>query len=218
MSATVEAAENTAGATPVVSVEKTPAEEVEEDGDEGGADAAPEEEATAVFKPLVDLAEVDVVSGEEHEETIFKLRGKLYRYTETLLDKGSGKKQWIERGVGEIKLLKNRENQQQRFLMRQEKTLKLIVNAMIDPRIKMTKMDSNDKTWVWSCFDFSEAQIVEEVFAFKCANVEDAASFKESFDKACAEMIKVFAGADAAPDSSVDAVSASLSALAPAKE
>lgn len=63
--------------------------------------------------------------------------------------------------------------------MRQEKTLKLIVNCLIDPRIRMTKMDSNDKTWVWTCYDFSEAEIVEEVFAFKCTSIEDAATFKE---------------------------------------
>ena len=70
-----------------------------------GDETAPEEEATAIFKPLVSLEEVDVKSGEETEETLFKMRGKLYRYTETLLDKGSGKKQWIERGIGDIKLL-----------------------------------------------------------------------------------------------------------------
>jgi hypothetical protein len=63
--------------------------------------------------------------------------------------------------------------------MRQEKTLKLIVNCLIDPRIRMTKMDSNDKTWVWTCYDFSEAEIVEEVFAFKCTSIEDATTFKE---------------------------------------
>jgi hypothetical protein len=82
MSAAVEAVESTVVVTPEVAVVKAPADEAEEDGDEGGGDAAPEEEATAVFKPLVDLAEIDVVSGEEHEETLFKLRGKLYRYTE----------------------------------------------------------------------------------------------------------------------------------------
>eukprot|EP01083_Nonionella_stella_P114531 338733_1 len=126
--------------------EDKPAEETTaasgEAGEEG--ETVEEEEATAVFKPLVTLDEVDVATGEEGEDTIFQMRGKLYRFTETLLDKGSGKKQWIERGVGEIKLLKNRESQQQRFLMRQEKTLKLIVNTMIDPRIQMTKMVSSD--------------------------------------------------------------------------
>lgn len=63
--------------------------------------------------------------------------------------------------------------------MRQEKTLKLIVNTLIDPRIRMAKMDSNDKTWVWTCYDFSDAEIVEEVFAFKCLSIEDASSFQE---------------------------------------
>jgi hypothetical protein len=83
-----------------------PAKEgAEGEGEEDG-EVAPEEEATAVFKALVTLDEVDVVSGEEGEDALFSMRGKLYRYTETLLDKGSGKKQWIERGVGEIKLLK----------------------------------------------------------------------------------------------------------------
>ena len=68
--------------------------------------------------------------------------------------------------------------------MRQDKTLKLIVNTLIDPRIRMTKMDSNDKTWVWTCYDFSEGKIVEEFFAFKCTSIEDATSFKEVSDSA----------------------------------
>jgi phosphatidylethanolamine-binding protein (PEBP) family uncharacterized protein len=63
--------------------------------------------------------------------------------------------------------------------MRQEKTLKLIVNAVVEPRIRMTKMTANDKTWVWTCYDYSDAVIVEEIFAFKCVSIEDAATFKE---------------------------------------
>jgi len=82
-------------------------EAASEAGGEGDDAAAVEDEgSTAVFKPLVQLEEIDVVSGEEGEETVMVMRGKLYRYTETLLDKGTGKKQWIERGIGEIKLLK----------------------------------------------------------------------------------------------------------------
>lgn len=63
--------------------------------------------------------------------------------------------------------------------MRQEKTLKLIINSGIDPRIRMKNMDTNDKTWVWTCYDFSDAVVVEEIFAFKCSSIEDAAKFKE---------------------------------------
>ena len=33
-------------------------------------------------------------------------RSKLYAYGEAMLDKGSGKKTWLERGVGEMKILK----------------------------------------------------------------------------------------------------------------
>lgn len=172
-----------------------------------------EEEATAVFQPLVSLEEVETVSGEEGEDTVLSLRGKLYRYTETLLDKGTGKKQWIERGVGDIKLLTNRDTEQQRFLMRQEKTLKLIVNTLIDPRIRMTKMDSNDKTWVWTCYDFSDAEIVEEVFAFKCTSVEDAATFKEAFDKSQSEMKALLEGKDKAADPEADKAAEALEKL-----
>jgi Ran-binding protein 1 len=194
-------------------VEEPKAAEAAAPTENAESEVVPEEEATAVFKALVTLDEVDVSTGEEGEDTIFQLRGKLYRYTETLLDKGSGKKQWIERGVGEIKLLKNRDSQQERFLMRQEKTLKLIVNTMIDPRIKMTKMDSNDKTWVWTCYDFSDATIVEEVFAFKCPSVEDAAAFKAAFDKSQAAMKSLLEGADAAPSAEADKVAESLGDL-----
>ena len=85
-----------------------PAAAAAEGEDGGGDDDGPvvAEESTAVFKPVVQLDEVEVVSGEEGEEALLSIRGKLYRYTETLLDKGTGKKQWIERGVGDIKLLK----------------------------------------------------------------------------------------------------------------
>lgn len=33
-------------------------------------------------------------------------RSKLYVFGEAMLDKGSGKKQWLERGIGEVKLLR----------------------------------------------------------------------------------------------------------------
>jgi len=96
-------------AEPAAEKAAEPAAEAAEGGDGGegkGGEADAEAESTAVFKPLVELDEVEVLSGEEAEDSLMALRGKLYRYTETLLDKGSGKKQWIERGVGEIKLLK----------------------------------------------------------------------------------------------------------------
>jgi hypothetical protein len=97
-------------------------------GDKKDDDAAnPEaQESTAEFTPVVQLDEVEVKTHEEDEDVDFKIRAKLFRFSETLLNKGSGKKEWIERGVGEVKLLKHRENSMVRVLMRQEKTMKII--------------------------------------------------------------------------------------------
>ena len=88
------------------------------------------QESTAEFTPVVQLDEVEVKTHEEDEDVDFKIRAKLFRFSETLLNKGSGKKEWIERGVGEVKLLKHRENSMVRVLMRQEKTMKIICNHL----------------------------------------------------------------------------------------
>lgn len=47
--------------------------------------------------------------------------------------------------------------------MRQEKTLKIIVNHFLDPRIVLTPNAGNDKSWVWVAFDFSEGELIETV-------------------------------------------------------
>jgi Ran-binding protein 1 len=83
-----------------------------------------------------------------------------------MLDKGTGNKTWKERGVGEFKLLKHKENSRIRCLMRQEKTMKVIVNHFCDPRIVLTPNVGNDKSWVWVAFDFSDGELIETVQSF----------------------------------------------------
>lgn len=80
-----------------------------------------------------------------------------------MLDKGTGNKTWKERGVGEFKLLKHRESSRIRCLMRQEKTMKVIVNHFCDPRINLVPNVGNDKSWVWVAFDFSDGELIETV-------------------------------------------------------
>jgi hypothetical protein len=46
---------------------------------------------------------------------------KLYRYDQV-------SKEWKERGIGQAKFLKHKESKQTRFLMRQDKTLKIRAN------------------------------------------------------------------------------------------
>ncbi len=58
---------------------------------------------------------------------------------------------------------RHKENNRIRVLMRQEKTMKVIANHFLDPRIVLTPNVGNDKSWVWVAFDFSDGELVETV-------------------------------------------------------
>ncbi len=59
------------------------------------------------------------VTGEEDEECILKLRAKFYRFRDDMFK---------ERGTGNIKMMRHKENKKIRVIMRQEKTLKVVAN------------------------------------------------------------------------------------------
>lgn len=187
-------------ATPVAEAEAAP-EATTESGEK--AEAAPaaapkteEEESTATFEPVVKLQEVEVKSGEEDEEVIYSQRSKLFIFGETLLDKGTGKKTWRERGIGEARILRHVEHQRLRLLMRQEKTMRVIANHAIDPRIKLEANAGSDRSWVWSAFDFAEGDLVETVFALRFADTEIANEFKDKFESSQKDMESLLAGED----------------------
>ena len=72
-------------------------------------------------------------SGEEGLECIFKQRTKLYRFNDG---------QWKERGVGNLKLMRDRKERKIRVLMRQEKTYKPVANFLRKypfPSVKATQ-------------------------------------------------------------------------------
>ena len=70
----------------------------------------------------VNLPEVPVVTGEEQEEELAKFRSKLYRWRDA---------QWKERGIGELRFMKHKDNSKVRVLMRQEKTHKIVANFYV---------------------------------------------------------------------------------------
>jgi Ran-binding protein 1 len=144
----------------------------------------------------VKLEEVEVKSGEEEEEVVFGIRAKLFIYGETMLDVGTGNKTWKERGIGEARILRHREHQRLRLLMRQEKTMKVIANHAMDPRIKLEPNVGSDRSWVWSAFDFSQGDLVETVFAMRFADSDAAQEFKKKFMECQEEMEKLLAGED----------------------
>ena len=160
-----------------------------------------EEESTATFEPVIQLEEVEVKSGTEEEETLHTFRAKLFLYGETLLDKGTGKKTWKERGIGDARILRHRDHQRLRFLMRQEKTMKVIANHALDPRIVLEPNAGSDRSWVWSCFDFADGELEEKVFAARFANSELADDFKNKYEECQREMARLLAGEDAPKNS-----------------
>lgn len=91
--------------------------------EDGGEDEkAEEEEADVHFEPVVHLTEkVDTKTNEELEEQTFKMRAKLFKF-----DRES--REWKERGTGDVRLLKHKENQKTRLVMRRDKTLKVCAN------------------------------------------------------------------------------------------
>lgn len=187
------------------------------EGGEGGEDdegPAPEEESTATFTPVVSLQEVETETGEDEEDAIYTQRSKLFVYTEAMLDKGTGVKSWCERGVGDAKILRHRENNRIRILMRQEKTLKILVNHFIDPRITLTPNAGNDRSWVWVAFDFSNGESLEETtFAIRFKDSDIAAAFKAAFEDAQSKNKSILEGADSAEgaaeaDAAADALAA----------
>ena len=74
------------------------------------------------FEPVVHLTkEVETKTNEELEEQTFKMRAKLFKF-----DRDS--REWKERGTGDVRLLKHKENAKTRLVMRRDKTLKVCAN------------------------------------------------------------------------------------------
>lgn len=93
------------------------------------------------FEPVVRLTEkVETSTNEEREEAIFKMRAKLFKF-----DRDS--REWKERGTGDVRLLKHKENGKTRLVMRRDKTLKVCANHygmfVLIPRNMMQKWSLN---------------------------------------------------------------------------
>ncbi|EGD90086.1 hypothetical protein H112_02557 [Trichophyton rubrum D6] len=152
-----------------------------------GDDEDPEAEPDVHFEPVIRLTEkVEIKTNEELEEQTFKMRAKLFRF-----DRES--KEWKERGTGDIKLLKHKENHKTRLLMRRDKTLKVCANHYVVPDMKLSPNVGSDRSWVWNAAaDVSEGEPEAQTLAIRFANSENAALFKEAFEKAQEENALLF--------------------------
>ena len=109
---------------------------------------------------------VDTATNEEKEEQMFKMRAKLFRF-----DRDS--KDWKERGTGDVRLLKHKENQKTRLVMRRDKTLKVCANHYVVPDMKLSPNVGSDRSWVWNAAaDVSEGEPEAFTLAIRFANSE----------------------------------------------
>ncbi|CAI7997121.1 E3 SUMO-protein ligase RanBP2, partial [Geodia barretti] len=131
------------------------------------------------FEPIVTLPEaVEISSGEENEEAVFAERAKLFRFD-------SGVDQWKERGVGEMKILVNRQAGKARVLMRRDQVLKICCNHVITRSMTLTAMPGSNKAWTWfTPGDFSEEAEKPENFAIRFKSPALASTFKKAFEEA----------------------------------
>ena len=126
------------------------------------------------FKAIVSLPEVDVKTGEENEEVLFTHKAKLFRYDTTI-------SQWKERGIGDIKLLRNVNTNKVRIIMRRDQILKVCCNHFITS--DMSLLAHQERSWMWfTLSDFADEVPRPEKFAVKFKSAEIAQMFKLTFE------------------------------------
>ncbi|XP_054829021.1 ranBP2-like and GRIP domain-containing protein 3 isoform X2 [Eublepharis macularius] len=128
------------------------------------------------FEPIVSLPEVEVKSGEEDEEIIFKERSKLYRWDREV-------NQWKERGVGEIKILFHTQKKYYRVLMRRDQVLKVCANHIITKAMDLKPLNTSNNAMVWTATDYADGEAKVEQLAVRFKNQELADSFKRRFEE-----------------------------------
>ncbi|CAE7784815.1 RANBP2 [Symbiodinium sp. KB8] len=130
---------------------------------------------TKLKLPDVKIEGDAVSSGDENFKELLKERSKVYRFVDGA---------WKERGVGDIRLLKEIAGNRVFCVLRQEKTYKVRVNFMVDPDIPLEPHGSSDTSFVVSAQDFSEGVPEVQTFAIRFRNAETAGNFKRLFDEA----------------------------------
>ncbi|XP_062390632.1 ranBP2-like and GRIP domain-containing protein 3 isoform X2 [Sardina pilchardus] len=137
-----------------------------------------EDEDGPHFEPIVPLPDkVDVKTGEEEEEEMFCNRAKLFRFdTEA--------KEWKERGIGSLKILKHKTSGKVRLLMRREQVLKICANHYITADMVLKPNAGSDKSWVWYAMDYADEMPRTEQLAIRFKTSDEAALFKVKFEEA----------------------------------
>ena len=147
-----------------------------EGAEEDENDYHEEEENQTYFTPVISLPEkIEVKTGEENEDVLYSHRAKLFRFSD---------KEWKERGLGDIKVLRHRESGKLRVVMRREQIHKICLNFFLTDEVELKPRDDN--SWTFFAPDFSEGEIEPTLFAIRFKNKDIAGEFKKAIDDALA--------------------------------
>lgn len=157
-------------------VTKDPEEEEhkEQDDDESEDDEI-EKEVTGNWK-IVDLPEIQVVTGEEKEEEIARFKSKVYRFRD---------KEWKQRGIGELRFLKHKVSKLIRIIGRTEKTYRCMINHFLVKKGilgNLEKLQTHENAWSWAGHDISDEVPTIDKFGARFDTKEEFDRFGALFE------------------------------------
>ncbi|XP_005400866.1 PREDICTED: E3 SUMO-protein ligase RanBP2 isoform X2 [Chinchilla lanigera] len=155
--------------------------------DEDGSDEEVVHSEDIHFEPIVSLPEVEVKSGEEDEEILFKERAKLYRWDRDV-------SQWKERGVGDIKILWHTMKNYYRILMRRDQVFKVCANHVITKTMELKPLNVSNNALVWTASDYADGEAKVEQLAVRFKTKEMAECFKKKFEECQQNLLKLQKG------------------------
>merc|ERR1719427_1082228 len=116
---------------------------------------------------------VQELFGGEIETILFQIRAKLFLYDRE-------KKEWKDRGVGNVKLTQNQQNYKPRLVMHRDQVLKVCLNQFVSYKdaIKLADMQGSEKAVTWVNQDFSdeekpEGDLLQLALRFKTIEIKD---------------------------------------------
>ncbi|OHT00631.1 RanBP1 domain containing protein [Tritrichomonas foetus] len=114
---------------------------------------------------------------DEGEDQLFGEKAMLYRF-----DKEGN--EWKERGVGFLKILKNKESNRCRVLMRRNQTFRVCANHFVLPHMELKSHSGSDRALIWTATDFADGAESHDVLSVRFRTPEIAQEFRKQFEAA----------------------------------
>ncbi|KAH0785396.1 E3 SUMO-protein ligase RanBP2 [Histomonas meleagridis] len=160
-------AEKPATTTPTIPVIATPATTTQAQDDANAVDDSHKEAPSTVEQEDPDAG----------EDKLFGDKAILYRFDST-------SKEWKERGVGFIKILKSKETGRCRILMRRNQTFRVCANHYILPQMELKSHAGNERALIWTATDFADGTESHDVLSVRFKTAEITQEFKKKFEEA----------------------------------